>query len=134
MDIQVRVDRPSGLRLQKVTGKVTLQELRSALTAIYEEGDETREMDSLWDLSEAEIGLSTEEVKHLSTFVGSQWGRRGGARSALVVSEDLAFGLARMYGTHLSEEIRDLTRVFKDKDAALAWLKDGPDPGGSDDG
>ena len=45
----------------------------------------------------------------------------------MVVSRDLEYGLGRMY--EITREREGLTfRVVRDYDAALAWLRGGPDP------
>jgi hypothetical protein len=121
LDIQIRIDEGKGFRFQTVTGEVSFEELRRALASIYG-GAETLGMDSLWDLSEAEMSISSEEVGLLSDFVGGHWEGKGGARSALVVPEDLAFGLARMYGARLSPSLHSQIGVFRELEEALNWL------------
>lgn len=44
-----------------------------------------------------------------------------GARRAILVSSDVAFGMARMYQL-LTDETSDESQVFRDQDLALAWL------------
>ena len=44
-----------------------------------------------------------------------------GSRRAIVASDDLAFGLARMYEM-LRDDGQDQVQVFRDLDEAIAWL------------
>jgi hypothetical protein len=79
-------------------------------------------MSSLWDMSEAEITLSEEEIKALSALVGANWGKSGAVKSAIVVSEDLAYGLARMYQAHLSGSAPSPVLITRDLQEARRWL------------
>jgi hypothetical protein len=47
-----------------------------------------------------------------------------GVRRALVANSDAAFGMARMYAL-ASENVGQTIQVFRDKDAAEAWLEQG---------
>jgi len=47
-----------------------------------------------------------------------------GRKIAIVVPTDAAFGLARMYQSFGPDPAHDgASRVFRDRDAALAWLQ-----------
>ncbi|MEQ9400112.1 MAG: hypothetical protein RJQ04_13200 [Longimicrobiales bacterium] len=48
-----------------------------------------------------------------------------GGRLAVVVSSDLVYGLGRVYTT-IAAEVGRAAEVFRDVDAALDWLGDGP--------
>ena len=134
MDVKVRIERDRGLRIHTVTGAVTFDELQSALAATYQGDPEVRDMDSLWDLSEAQMAISSEEIQRISAFVSSQWGEGGAAKSALVVSEDLAFGLARMYEAQVTQEVKNQVGVFREIGEARLWLDEGLTAGGGRDG
>ncbi|MEO8201142.1 MAG: hypothetical protein ABI679_11520 [Gemmatimonadota bacterium] len=72
----------------------------------------------LSDLRDAErLELDTFTVRRLAAI--SPFG--AGSRRALVVSSDLAFGMARMFQT-LREGNGEELQVFRDIDAALDWL------------
>lgn len=45
------------------------------------------------------------------------------ARRAIVVSNDLAFGLARMYSTYVDINGGALVNVFRDRAEAMSWLE-----------
>lgn len=45
-----------------------------------------------------------------------------GSKRALLVADDAAFGLARMFQTLRDEQPDEETAIFRDEAAALAWL------------
>jgi hypothetical protein len=130
LEISVNLDKSRNLRLHRVEGRVTLVGLREALASFYQENPECRDMDSIWDLTETEIALSPEEIQDLASFVSQQWGRTEGVRSALVLSEDLAFGLGRIYGGYLEGQTRGQVGFFRGLTEALNWIGQGAPPGG----
>ena len=66
--------------------------------------------------------LSTEEVRVLVLLVGSKWNTSSQVRSALVVTRELEYGLARMYEMQLSAMSDNEIRVFKELDEAKKWV------------
>lgn len=75
-------------------------------------------MSQLYDFSEvteAEITVACiRELAQSSPFTP-------GSKQAMVVPSDIAFGLARMYGT-LSDRPQDRLRFFRGVEEALVWL------------
>jgi hypothetical protein len=63
---------------------------------------------------------STAEIEAVAAYFGHQDERRG-VRRALVASADLHYGMARIAAAH-SESHGLEVQVFRDLDAALAWL------------
>lgn len=110
----------SGVTILRVTGPFHLGDLRATLGELY--ADHTREPPRrfLWDLRSAELNWSAEEIRQFS-----DWVRRnrqpGEGKTAVVVSRDLHFGLARMYEVFSSDLPVEFV-VFRDLDAATVWV------------
>lgn len=105
-----------------IVGETSAGEIIAAVHE-YWAGEPTRCV--LWDVREAKLGvMPTEQVHEVSAAVLKFASRRGGGRTALVASSDLAFGLSRLFETitTLEDESRP-TRVFRDLDEALGWLE-----------
>jgi hypothetical protein len=68
------------------------------------------------------------EIKMVAEFLGP-YAERIGGRVAVVAPTDVAFGLSRMGAVH-SEGVGIAARVFRDRDEALAWLKEASVPRG----
>jgi hypothetical protein len=78
----------------------------------------------LWDLSRAEFDeLSSEDVHRIARTTTMYADRRPQGRTALVFSEDVGFGLGRMFGS--LQEVSDSPvrhRSFRSLEEAMAWL------------
>ena len=121
MKLTVRFDAAANLRVQTLSGDVTAGDLRAALTELYEKPEIHPDQRSIWDLREANVrGMSAADVQQIADPVSGSWAGRGVPRNALVASEDLVFGLSRMYEARLGGGGE--TRVFRDMSEALSWL------------
>ena len=124
MNIQTRIHPELRLREQKIEGAIDVPGLQKSLAAFYQLEDYDPDMDSLWDLTEADFrGVKTEEVRALAEMVSKQWGADGQSRAALVVAQDLGFGLARMYEILLSVLDSPNVKVFRSMEEAKDWLE-----------
>lgn len=74
----------------------------------------------LWDLQDFPFSLSTEEVEEIAKQSRLRLPIPG--RVAILVSGGLGFGLARQYEGFRTEPEHTPIRVFRDEDAAIAWL------------
>ncbi|MDH5483674.1 MAG: hypothetical protein OEY43_00435 [Gammaproteobacteria bacterium] len=81
-------------------------------------------MDALWDLRQADLSqMSVDTVDKISHYIANNTDKRGvDYRIALVVSTDLAYGLARMFRT-MSDQIPVNINIFRSMDDACDWLK-----------
>lgn len=79
----------------------------------------------LVDSRELVGGDSSELVKHLAVVAQTTAERLECGAIALVVSSDIAYGMARMY-MGLTDAQHPTTEVFRDYDEALAWLTANP--------
>ena len=80
----------------------------------------------MWDLREADLSpLDSEDLRQIAAFSSALRGERGNARVAAVSSEDLSFGITRMY--EVVGEVAHLQfKAFRDFDQAVAWVLDAP--------
>ena len=120
MPVHAQIDWDAGLILFTARGPVTRADMESALSAIYEDPERSLPSTYLWDLREAEIDWSGEQVKDFVYWVLANR-PEGTSRNAVVASSDLQFGLARMYEALISEIPANLS-VFRDMDEARAWV------------
>ncbi len=92
----IEVTREEGMMSFRVSGSLLPSEPRETLSELYSEPDADFPRRQLWDLREATLDWSTPEVKHFVDWVKLNRPPVEG-RTALVVSRDFHFGLARMY-------------------------------------
>ena len=124
MDVITEIDYQSQIRKHRVIGPVAYADLKSYLLKLYDAPDFDDSLHSLWDFSLAEgiDNLTTEEVRALVLLVASKWNTSSRVRSALVVTRELEYGLARMYEIQLSAMSDIEIRVFKELDEAKKWV------------
>jgi len=124
MDVIKEVDRDQHVRKHKIIGRVDFISLKTYLFELYDDPNFDGSLNSLWDLSQAEgiADLSLEEIRAVVLLVGSKWHTNVRVRSALVVSHDLDFGIARMYEIQLGAETANDIRVFKNVEEAQEWV------------
>jgi len=124
MTITTHIDKEANLRHHKVTGPLTKDELIEKLKEVYSEPDFDPDMNTLWDLREADLSsFFSPDIQEVRDFVSEHWGTGGKSRSALVVSRDLNYGLSRMYEAFLKGKTSSEVAVFRDYDDAVKWIK-----------
>jgi hypothetical protein len=122
MPIQTNIEPGTGFRMHIVTGGISLDDVRVTLEEAYQHPDFRPEAAAIWDLTDATVEIPTEEVRHLADFVSKLVGDTATGRVALLVSEDLEFGMARMYESILRGQSSKPIMVFRDRKEADRWL------------
>jgi hypothetical protein len=124
MGIKITKDEDRDLTRHDVTGPVSEEEMYDALENFYK-GEPTTLL--LWDMSQADVSQVTTET--LQRFVRKSTrlgGSRQGGRTAVIASEDLQYGLARMSEVFTEIESAPYSfRAFRSRQEALQWLKSG---------
>ena len=105
-----------------VQGEVTMAELAEVGEKISTSTTYPPNVNTLWDLRKADIGIFNKQIQQRLILLREQLRNRGRARLAMVVEDDLGFGLLRMYATH-SEHLPQPIKVFKNYAEAQAWLQ-----------
>ena len=122
MPISILPDRSKGLTTIKVSGVLTFDKAMSMVQSLYE-GEPTANV--LCDLTEtAEIHLTADQVIGLASYSPRYKGFRPPGKTAIVVHQDLFFGLSRMFESH--SEIRNApyqVRVFRNTEEAMQWIE-----------
>jgi len=124
MDISTEIDKQKNIRWHVVTGRIDVREVAEYLKRIYASSDSNSEMSVFWDLQTADFSaVTSEDIRSLMAYVGKIWGKGGKSKAALVVSNDLDFGLSRMYQIMMEGATSSAIEVFKDIDAAKEWIE-----------
>ena len=105
-----------------VSGKVSADDICTAIKEFYENGPVTR--DVLWDVAGVELAeFRTEDIRRISQVPRQFLGMRRGGKTAIIAPTDLAFGLSRMYQSSSETAALPITvKVFKDSSRASQWL------------
>ncbi len=119
MPAHYRIDRPRALVISCGWGIITDQDLLGHARSLARDPQFRPTMKQLYDFRDVvdqDIGGATVlELANLSPF-GS------GARRAIIVRGDAAFGMARMFQI-LRDRAQDEIQVFRELEASLNWLE-----------
>ncbi len=116
------VDRGMGRVICRDT--FTVEGFAAALAAILAHVDFRSGMPCLWDSRDTtNIGdLSGSDIRQIGVIMAANASRRGSGKTAVVVSGDLGFGMARMYELVTEGDRANTFRVFRDMEQARTWL------------
>jgi hypothetical protein len=127
--------------LTVVSGWITVEGITGLLEEILEHESFRPGMGLLWDVRQMEgLGeFSAEDLREVIEIVIERLPRRGGGPSAYLVMRDVDYGVARMFEQIADPNLPILIRVFRDMDAARAWVEEptsvsGPEPSPGADG
>lgn len=102
-----------------IEGEFGYQDILDAFKALRREGLSDRPR-RLWDVRGATPHLTSDDLRNLGWE--GQTHDRVPSRLAILVDQDVHFGLARAHEAFRESELAEV-KVFRDEDEALAWLK-----------
>jgi hypothetical protein len=118
---EIVVDKQNDLTIHKCSGSLAEQKIIDTIESFYD-GNPT--LNALWDFSHASMNsISSDAVRTMFALVQRLGSRRQGGKTAVVVPEDLGFGMARMF--QIMSDTDDFPfkiNVFRTYDEAKQWL------------
>jgi len=125
--ISTEIDTKGNIRTHVVVGSITVRELMESLSKIYSSTLFDSNMNSLWDLREADFSSFTQsDINLVKNMVDRHWGRKGRSRSALVMGQLEALRMTQFYEIILDATTNKKVRRFQDYSEALDWLMTEP--------
>jgi hypothetical protein len=122
MPIKFKLDQSKDLSIFLVEGPVTHDEVHAAIKRFYESTYPPPTKNILWDLRSASVNeIGYEEAQELAFFATSSDHRKEIGRTAIVASEDVVFGVSRMFGAFINDNAVTF-EVFRDFDEAYKWV------------
>lgn len=119
MPISYRIDTARSLVVSVAAGVVTDDELLDHQQRLRDDPAFQPWFRQLFDFRQGTTNLVTGRgVRQLA--VAPAFGK--GSKRALLVDQDAAFGLARMFQTLREDQQEEEISIFRDEAAALAWL------------
>ena len=117
MPADYRIDRPRRVVHCRAWGVLTDQDLTDNRVALHADPAFDPDVAVLYDFTDVtEVNVTSTALRRLAK--GSRLAPT--ARQALVVSSEVAFGMARMYS--LFGGIEEQNQVFRDRASAIRWL------------
>jgi hypothetical protein len=122
MPLDHQVDEEHNLLVSRATGELDVASLLSYMESVRQEKRLRPGYRSFVDLSGADLcRVDAHAVRRAAEVVRRFEHGDEPVRVAFLAPQDVAFGLARMYGV-LVESLRREVGVFRDAAAAYAWL------------
>jgi hypothetical protein len=122
MAITFVIDRFRQRMLTQADGVVTFEEVNRHIDE--EERARALDLPELIDARGAKTDITPEEVRRLIRRTAHIARTMPLGRTAIVTTDDMAFGMARMYSI-LTERLGAAVEVFRDLDSAERWLHEG---------
>lgn len=119
MPVELEFD-ANGVAWLRASGEVTFEHAIASVRRLYSERRFVAPTRALLDLRDGKATLSSEEIRRFAAHVHDTRSA-GRGRAAVVVGDDLTFGLCRMYEMIAVDNPIE-TQVFRDVDAATRWL------------
>jgi hypothetical protein len=120
-----------GRVLITVWGEASIEGFHAYLGGFLDDPKWRPGMDSLVDLRALDFAdLTAAQIRALVDAQARNKVKRGGGRAAIVVSQEVAYGLVRMYEAYADQQVALRPRVFRSYEEAHAWL-DEPSATGS---
>ena len=121
MPIRYIIDRINQRILTHADGLVTFEDISQHLDA--EERDRGLELPELFDARGATTNVTTQQVRTLVSRAAALLRRIRLGPTAIVATDDVVFGMARMYAI-LTEDAGARVEVFRDVESANRWLQE----------
>ena len=119
--VSTKIDAKAGVVVNTVSGKLTAAAFTATLRALIDNPEFQPGMGIVWDLRRGTvIGLKADEIKGVVYYVANRVEARGRGRLAIVVSQDVDYGIGRMFAAY-AEQIGIERRVFRDLEEAVHW-------------
>ena len=121
-----RIDPEAKLVHMIGSGRLTDEEMLACVVALRSDPGLVPDAVVLSDMRAITMGFSSQGVRKMLDIMVDTADRRAETKGAVVVGNDVTFGMARMMSLMADERVSPVFRVFRDLDSACEWL--GIDP------
>lgn len=127
--METSIDRKRGFITARLSGSQTRATLEAAFNELVQHRAFDPSLNRLWDVRTAGLGkLNSDDLRCIRGFIRGRPEDAGTARVAVLVSEDVDYGIGNMFRL-MSEGVLPVNiRAFRDLDEAEAWVSTGGDP------
>jgi len=122
LPMEYSIDRTARLVRVVGSGRLTDDAMVECIARLRADPLLEPDMNTLADMRDIQVGFSQEGVRRMLEVMESTADRRTAAKGAIVVSSDVAFGMARMVEMRSEERAYPSLRVFRDMQTARQWL------------
>ena len=104
-----------------VDGELTIDIFKRTLNSLMTSDEHPPDVDTLWDLRNFDFANVDADTQRQWVELRSKQPKRGNARMAMLVNDDVNFGKSRMYEMW-SGGLPQRMRAFRDYDEAKTWF------------
>jgi hypothetical protein len=125
MDFEISFRKETGYFIIKTRGNTTPDDVEASLLQVFTSSDWSDGKNILYDnrLENLE-NLSSDDVQKIS-YKFTQFNKKlNNSKIALVMPEDVAYGLARMWENYTETTATFKTNIFRSFDNALQWIEE----------
>ena len=120
MPLTAHVDPDTGIAHYSAAGHMDRDEVISVISKMYRDPSFQSPWHSMWDLTGAKPSFTADDLRDVAAYVRANRPVDAG-RIAIVATEDLVFGMGRMFEVFASD-LQAETRVFRELEQARRWL------------
>jgi len=125
MAIQVEYDGDIDALIIKADGEVGREEIFLLRDQIIKHSNFKQNINQLFDATGSQLTLSTDDLRKIAYYYGVKFEELGDNRKlALLVSQDLDFGMMRQYEVFFDSGPNVMVQAFRDGLKAKKWLKE----------
>jgi hypothetical protein len=122
MPVTCEIDPAAGLVYTTARGLVKIDEVVQALEAVMAHPDFRPRLNGIADFRAGDVEhIRSDDVRRLASLLARHRDAIGPSRTAVVVSRDVTFGMARMFQA-FAEATPVETQVFRNMDEARQWV------------
>ena len=123
MEFEISFIEVKGYFLIKTSGETTPHDIERSLNEVTNHPNWTRGTDIVFDNRMEDLSkLSSDDIKDISLKFLKFNRELKGSKIALVMPEDFAYGLARMWEIHTQNVASFVSTVFRSLDDATKWV------------
>jgi hypothetical protein len=122
MEFNIDVDPETGWGRVTITGELALEDFLRLMEAAWTDPAYGKAPVAIWNFHGIQTSMRLDSLMELTDWISAQKRGRGATAIAMVASEDLAFGIGRMFQAVQHKLGLDLG-VFRNEHDAARWLK-----------
>lgn len=124
MPIKTTFSNNGGVIVHTATGLLSPKGIKKAYEKSLEHAVSIKNPSVIWDLRDSDASeIYEKDIEEIANYILSLSKKRAGYKAGLVVSRDLEYGLARMYGAYVKDGPADI-QVFRNFEQAMDWVRE----------
>ena len=125
MDFEISFRKETGYFIIKTRGDTTPDDIEASLLQVFTSPDWSNGKNILYDNRLENLDkLSSDDVQRISLKFTQFNDKLANSKIALVMSKDVAYGLARMWENYTETTATFKTNIFRTIDNALQWIEE----------